>query len=309
MNVYLITFIIALLLSGCATTAQIADSDRIGDESQGEETAELADQEEAEEVLVVVNGEEITINEYNEKLKQLSVYEKARYRGEEGHKKFLQALIRRKVMVQEARKKELDKDVEVQKKIEVLVQEMTERVLMETLAKKEVWERVVVTDKEAKTYYDEHNEEFMEKEKARVRQILLATEEEAQKIRQELEEGADFAKLAEEKSIDQATAKQGGDSGYLERGKMPSEFEEACFSLEIGGIGGPVKTKFGYHIIKLEDKKEASIKEFYEVSEEIKKKLISGKQQKEYQEWLRQLEEKAKIEIKTSFGKDPVESS
>ena len=83
---------------------------------------------------------------------------------------------------------------------------------------------------------------------------------------------------------------------------MPAEFGKACSGLQIGDISNVVKTSFGYHIIKLEDKKPESVKEFYEVSDEIKKKLISDKQQKEHQKWLRQLEDGADIEIKEAFG-------
>jgi len=256
---------------------------------------------EEEVALAIVNGEKITINEYNEKLKQLPVHEKAKYRGEQGHKEFLDALIRHKLMVQQAKKLGLDKDVEVQKKIEALMREVTEEVLVKTLVERDVLDKVVVTDREAKAYYDEHKEEFKEKEKVRIRHILVATEQEAHKISQELEKGADFVKLAKENSIDQSTAKRGGDLGYFERGRIAPALEKVSFDLKVGEVSNAVNTKFGYHIIKLEDKKEASIKEFYEVSDAIKKKLISNKRREEYQKWLSQLEEEAEIEIKTTF--------
>ena len=105
-------------------------------------------------------------------------------------------------MVQKAKEMGLDKDEEVRNETEVLIREVTERVLVETLVKREILDKTVVTDKEAKAYYDEHKDEFKEKEKVRARHILVATEEEAQEIHQELEKGADFAKLAQEKSID-----------------------------------------------------------------------------------------------------------
>ena len=299
-NIYLTALLIILLLSGCATVPNITDNGRSAGELKEKSVTEAAKQKE-ESVLATVNGEVITIDEYNEKLKRLSTFEKARYRGEEGHKEFLNALVHKKLMVQNARKMGLDKDAEVRKKIEALMHEVAERVLVEKLIEREIWNKVVVTDKEAKAYYDKHKGEFQEKEEVRISHILVATEEEAQKIRQELEKGADFAELAKEKSIDQNTAKQGGDLGYFERGRLLPEFEKVTFGLEVGEVSDVVKTKFGYHIVKLEDKKEASIKEFYEVSDEIKKKLISDKQQEEYQKWLRKMEKEAKIEINKEF--------
>ena len=294
MKMYLVTIFIAFFMIGCATTASFDSKSSL----QVKNAAESVEQTEDDEVLVIVNGEEITISEYNDKLKRLSNYEKARYRGEEGHRKFLEALIQQKVMVQKAREMGLDKNDEVQTKIVALMKEVTERVLIEALIKQEILDKVVVTDEEAKAYYDEHKEEFKDKEKVKIRQIIAATEEEAQEILQELENGADFAELASRKSNNQS----GGDPGYIERGKMPAVLENIYFSLEVGEISDAVKTNQGYYIVKLEDKKEAAIKEFYEVSDDIKSKLIVGKQREEHQKWLRQLEEKAEIEVRSGFG-------
>ena len=309
MKSLLIAMLTALFLSGCATKAPISDSGNPESGLQQEAmTTETDEQMEEDEVLAVVNGEALTINEYNEKLRRLSKFERARYSGEEGHQAFLRDLILQKIMVQKAKEAELDKDAEVQKKIRALMQETMERVLMEALLKQEILDKVVVTDEEAKAYYDEHKEEFSEKEKAHARHILVKTEEEVQEIRKQLDEGADFAELATEKSADKHTAKKGGDLGFFERGKMIAEFEEVCFDMEIGAISDPVKTQFGYHIIKLEDKKEAGMKEFYEVSDDIKKKLLSGKQQEEHQKWIDLLEKEAKIKIETAFGGSSTES-
>jgi peptidyl-prolyl cis-trans isomerase C len=302
MKIYLVTIFTALFMIGCATTTPLDNNINPESSSQVKDATEPVGQAEEGEVLVIVNGEEITISEYNDKLKRLSTYEKAMYRGEEGHRKFLEALIQQKVMVQKAREMGLDKNEEVQTKIAALMKEVTERVLIEALIKQEILDKVVVTDEEAKAYYDEHRDEFKDKEKVRIRQIIVATEEEAQAILQELENGADFAELASRKSNDQGTAKSGGDSGYIERGMMPAILEKIYFSLKVGEISDAVKTNQGYYIVKLEDKKEASIKEFYEVSDDIKSKLTVGKQREEHQKWLRRLEEEAKIEVKSGFG-------
>ncbi len=298
MKIYLVAGFIALSMIGCATKAPLDNKTNLESSPQVKNAAESVGQAEEEEVLAVVNGEEITISDYNNKLKRLSAYEKAMYRGEEGHRRFLEALIQQKVMVQKAREMGLDKDKEVQTKISALMEETTERVLIETLIKQEILDKVVVTDEEAKAYYDEHREKFKDREKVKIRQIIVPTEEEAQAILQELGNGADFAELASRKSNDQS----GGDPGYIERGRMPAVLEEIYFSLEIGEISDAVKTNQGYYIVKLEDKKEAAIKEFYEVSDDIKSKLVVGKQREEHQKWLRQLEEEAKIEVKSSFG-------
>ena len=300
MNTYPKKIILILFLFGCVFITSV-NSDNTKSKSQEKNIASKTTNKEDESVLAVVNGEKITVNDYNEKFKQLSNYEKAMYRSEEGHKEFLKELIQNKLMLQKAKELKLDKDAEVQKKIEELMREVTESAMIDGLVKKEVLDKVVVTDKEAKAYYDEHKETFNESEKVKIRQIVLATEDEAQKTRQELLNGADFEKLAREKSIDKNTARQGGDIGYIEKGKMLPEMEKICFDLKVGEISEPLKTNFGYYILKLEDKKPAATKEFYEVSDSIKGKLIAEKQQKEYQNWLNQLEKNAKIEMKADF--------
>ena len=302
MKIYLVTIFVAFFMTGCATTAPLDNNINPGNSSQVENAAESVGQAEEKEVLAVVNGEEITISDYNDKLRRLSTYERAMYRGQEGHGKFLEALIQQKVMVQKAREMGLDKNDEVQTKIAALMKEVTERVLIEALIKQEILDKVVVTDEEAKAYYDKNREGFKDKEKVKIRQIIAATEEEAQAILQELENGADFAELASTKSNNQGTPQSGEYPGYIERGKMPAILEKIYFSLEVGEISDAVKTNQGYYIVKLEDKKEAAIKEFYEVSDEIKSKLTVGKQREEHQKWLRQLEEKAEIEVKSGFG-------
>jgi EpsD family peptidyl-prolyl cis-trans isomerase len=308
MRIYPVALLTVIFWVGCANTAPLNNGDTPGSNLHVKEASGLTEQTEEGEVLAIVNGDEITIDDYNDKLKRLSIYEKARYRGEEGHGKFLEALIQQKVMVQKARMMGLDRDEEVQRKIAALMQEVTERVLIEALIKQEILDKVVVTDREAKAYYDEHKNEYAEKEKAKIRQITVATEEDAQRIRQELENGSDFAELAKENSTDQHAANRGGDLGYVERGRMPAEFDNVVFSLEVGEISEAVKTNLGYHIIKLEDRKAAAVKEFYEVSDEIKKKLIAGKQREEHQKWLRQLEAEAKIEMKPGFWEANTES-
>ena len=97
MTKWLVTILAALFLCGCATKSQISDSSNLKDGLQREtevtEAAEDAEQVEEDEALVIVNGEVITINDYSEKLKRLSNYERARYRGEEGHQEFLKSMI------------------------------------------------------------------------------------------------------------------------------------------------------------------------------------------------------------------------
>ena len=138
-------------------------------------------------------------------------------------------------------------------------------------------------------YYTRHLETFQRPEQVRARHILFkvassaSAEQEAQvRTRAEavlaaLQNGEDFATLAKQHSEDTATAEQGGDLGYFPRGQMVAPFEEAAFSLPVGQLGDLVRTPFGWHILRVEDKREAETKPLAEVEPEIKDKIREDK--------------------------------
>jgi peptidyl-prolyl cis-trans isomerase D len=145
------------------------------------------------------------------------------------------------------------------------------------------------TAEEVNDYYTGHLETFQRPEQVRARHILFkvassaSAEQEAQaRTRAEavlaaLHNGADFAALAKQHSEDTATAEQGGDLGYFPRGQMVAPFEEAAFSLPVGQLSDLVRTPFGWHILRIEDKREAEIKPLAEVALEIRDKIREEK--------------------------------
>jgi len=182
---------------------------------------------------------------------------------------------------------------------------------------------VNIPQEEIQRYYNQNQESFKEEEQVRARHILLRignkNEEDVKKQIQALlnraKAGEDFAQLAKQYSEDLASASNGGDLGYFQRGRMVKEFEDLAFSLKIGDIGGPVKTNFGYHIIKIEDHKPKRIKTLFEVQDEIRKLLASPQAEvllknkiNEIKTWIKQqnindlsdLSKKFNYQIKTS---------
>ncbi len=141
---------------------------------------------------------------------------------------------------------------------------------------------VNVTDSMIIDYYEEHKQNFVEPEMVKARHILISVkdtvkEEDAKKKAEQLysmlKEGKDFGKLAKEYSDDPGSKDKGGDLGYFKRGVMVKEFEDMAFSLGKGEVSAPVRTQFGYHIIKVEDRKEAKEKTLEEARGEIIKIL------------------------------------
>ena len=140
------------------------------------------------------------------------------------------------------------------------------KLLMEQLLRVEA--RAAITDEALRKLYDEAIKQMAGEKEVHARHILVETEAEAKAILAELKAGADFAELAKKKSKDPGGA-DGGDLGYFTREQMVPEFAEVAFRLEKGQISDPVKTQFGWHIIKVEDKRDRPIPEFEKVREEL----------------------------------------
>ncbi len=143
-----------------------------------------------------------------------------------------------------------------------------------------------------KSYFDSHQADFSKPEQAKVRHILVKAEKgnadqvskakaEAEAIVKSLKSGADFAKLAQEKSQDPGSAKQGGVIDYFARGAMVPEFEAYAFSGKVGEISEPVQTDFGFHVIKIEDRRAATSKTLEEVQDDIAQILIAQDRSRE----------------------------
>ncbi|MEW8970624.1 MAG: peptidylprolyl isomerase [Mesobacillus sp.] len=258
------------------------------------------------ETAASINGEKITKDELNTKLTEM-------YGAD-----ILDSLITNKVIEMEASKEKVkvtgnEIDDELTKLQEsyggeeafaaaleqnqVSMDRIREDIEVYLLAEKMIGASIDVSEEEMKNYFEENKESFDQKEQVKASHILVEDEATAMKVKEELDQGKDFAELAKEFSTDSSNAENGGDLGYFSKGEMAEEFEKTAFALEAGAISEPVKTEFGYHIIKLVDKKAAKAAEFDEHKEEIKELLFDQEVQAEYTNWLE--EKKAEYEIKS----------
>jgi peptidyl-prolyl cis-trans isomerase C len=149
------------------------------------------------------------------------------------------------------------------------------KLLMEQLLQSEA--KTAITPEAMKKVYDEAIAQVKKEQEVRARHILVETEDEAKAVLAELQKGADFAELAKAKSKDPGSA-DGGDLGYFTKEQMVPEFAEVAFKLEKGAISAPVKSQFGWHIIKVEDKRDRQPPEFDKVKEQIEQYLVRRSQ-------------------------------
>ena len=182
--------------------------------------------------------------------------------------------------------------------------------IRENLPVQKVQERVAgdaePSDKEIQNYYEKNKEaQFTTPEQRCVRHILFNKDqkEKAEEVKKELEDGGDFAKLAKENSQDPGSAANGGDLGCLGKGETVPEFEQAAFGAEQGEIVGPIKTEFGYHILKVTDVKPEQTRSLQEVESQISSQLATEKQSEVFNKWVE--EQKKKRDVKYLKGYEP----
>lgn len=167
-----------------------------------------------------------------------------------------------------------------------------------SMAINKVLSDVTITDEEVKKYYEDNKEAFGQPATVSARHILVETEEEANKAREEILSGKISFGDAAMKYSTCPSNQQGGNLGEFSKGMMVPEFEEAAFTSEIGKVTEPVKTQFGYHLVLVDAKNEASIKSFEEVKDSVLDNLIKENQHKKYDQILKELEAKYGVERK-----------
>jgi peptidyl-prolyl cis-trans isomerase C len=196
-------------------------------------------------------------------------------------------LIGDKVVLLEAYKEGIDNEVEQ----DTAFAKQKETILLNVLYKKEIVDKSKATESEIK---DEYNKQ---KEEIHAVHILVETKEEADNIYQQLKNGADFTQLAKEKSIDPSAKNNGGDLGFFGWGKMVPEFQDVAFKLKTGEISRPVQTQYGWHIIKLIEKRPAEQTPYEEAKKTIQIRLEQAKREQRVKEYFEELKKKVGFKI------------
>jgi len=201
--------------------------------------------------------------------------------------------VRRVLIYQHALDNGLDRNEEVRQALE-----KNKRDLMVLEDIKEITKGITVSSKEVEDYYNTYKDQLKEPEERQISEIVVSSEQAARDILIQLLQGADFATLARNNSI-APSAKDGGDIGFIAKGKRSSQFDAAAFadSLEAGKISSIFKTPEGYSIVRLEAKRGGKLKPLSEMWDDINRGLVFLKQQKAVEDLIGKLSRDAKIDI------------
>lgn len=242
-------------------------------------------------VLAVVNGKEITEDIVVKFLNDLGPQMAMQFQSPDGIKRVVYELVNQEVIYMDALEKGLDK-------AEAYITEL-DRIkegLLKQFALNEILSKIDVTEGEVLEFYNANKESFKTPETVVASHILVDSEEKANEIIAEVNAGLAFEEAAMKYSSC-PSKEQGGNLGEFSRGQMVPEFENAAFEMEINSISAPVKTQFGYHVIKLVEKNEAATSKFDEVKPQIMQQVLTMKQQQEYIKITEELKNKYSVVV------------
>lgn len=240
-----------------------------------------------QDVLAVVAGKEITNADLDAFLANLPAEQRQYASNPYFREQYLEQFIVLHALEKMADDLGLDKSEDYVKMLESVVRDIKARMAMN-----EIMKGIEVTDEAAEKFYNANPENFKKPETVSAKHILVAEEDACKEALAAIQNGEKtFEDCAKECSTC-PSGQNGGDLGEFGRGQMIKEFEEAAFAAEVGQIVGPVKTQFGYHLIKVEAKNEPIVMTFAEVKDQIKKSLLQQKQQQAYTAKVAELKEK-----------------
>ncbi|RUO98643.1 peptidylprolyl isomerase [Hyphomicrobium sp.] len=207
--------------------------------------------------------------------------------AEQKRASLLEFLIDNQLFAEAAEKEKLNDGADFQTRLNYLKRRALRELYFEKVIK------ASVTDADARKIYDEQVKLLKPEEEVSARHILVETEAEAKALKEKLDKGADFAQLAKENSKDPGSKDDGGSLGYFGHGQMVPQFEEVVFKLQKGQVSDPVKTQFGWHLVKLEDRRVKQPPAF----EIVKDRIIQSMLLKKAQQTAVSLRSGAKVEV------------
>ena len=242
-------------------------------------------------VLAKVGDVELTKDDMIRIMRNLPQEQQQQVAGVEGRKQLLNEMVAGELFYLQGKAEGFDTEAKYQE----LVAE-AQRTILQQYTMQKVLGNINVSEEDMKAYYEDNKAKYQAGATAKASHILMAEEDAIKNVQAEIADGLSFAEAAEKYSTC-PSKERGGDLGSFEQGRMVPEFEEVAFSQEIGAISDPVKTQFGYHLILVEERSEASAKSFEEVTEQIGQEMTYQKQTEVYMSEVAKLKEAYPVEV------------
>jgi len=244
------------------------------------------------EVIASYRGREITSTDLVKELERLPAPSRVYLTQPERRRQFVDNMIMNDLLYREGEREGIQNDPEIERQ----VADLRKRLVVQRVMR-QYQTPPTITDEEVKAYYDA-NPDLYSTTQITASHILVKDEETAKQIYAELQEHPDrFAALATEKSTDTGSAKKGGELGTFAQGRMVPEFDKMAFSLQPGQISPPVKTRYGYHIITVTERKEGERKPFDQVKEQIRASLRNQRLQEQVENHFAELRNAADVKV------------
>jgi len=242
-------------------------------------------------VLAVVNGEGITLNDFKREAAKLSPDTVQLLADADNRNLLLDRLITRRLLVQAGNDEGLNRDP----KVVAHVNRIRDDKVMSLYVKQEVFDKADVSDADVRDYFDKHKDSLGS---VRLSHILVSSKDDAEQVLVKYKNGESFNSLARKLSIDKSTGRKGGDLGFVSWAKLSDspQLRDEAFSLEPGSISSIVLTPYGYHVLKVTDKKPAAEADYEDIKEPLKEYLKQLKEKDLYDTRVDSL--KAAAEIK-----------
>lgn len=237
-------------------------------------------------LLAEVNGKKI----YEDDVFHLlaGIEDKQRFNSKEGFNILTDELVNQELILQSAKENNFDQEEEFIERLEEVKNDM-----LKNYAMHKIFNEVTINDDEVLDYYNKNKDTLFSPTTYTASHILLEDENEAKKILGEIENGLDFAEAAKKYSID-PSKDNGGSLGTFPKGVMVAEFQEGLDKLSIGEVSEPVKSQFGYHLIKLDDKK-VNEQNFEDIKDNVRSTYEMIKRQEKYLELVNDLYKKSEV--------------
>ncbi len=258
-----------------------------------------------EDILVKFDKQIITVSEFEKKLSELPEWKRDRYKDQAGKAEYLNELAEEKLITLAAKDRELHKDPEVIKQ----VNEYRDQLMLKELVKREVDDKIKITDADLEKYYSEHKEDYIEPEKVVVTEITLKDEAKAKEVLEKIKSGVDFTELAKEMDSKGESfgpgAGNGGKTRPFSRDSYSSarEFVETAFKLKPGEMSDIIVQPLGqdtyYMIIRVDEHNPSRQKELSEVKDQVESSVEREKKKERLYQWLDEVKKERKFQLFT----------